>query len=1063
MSQGTSLEVKDSNGNTLLHYASQNDHLEAVKYLIKKGASLKAKNKYGKTPLDLALQKNYISIIEFLKKTQLDLDEELLATVKGDDLNRVKALVSQGASLEAKDNSNNTPLHNACNNGHVKVVEYLIQEGASLKAKNKDGEAPLHVAVQHDGTLEVIEFILSRDLSGINDITNNGKTPLHLAIREDKPNTVQFLLRKGASIAVKDKNGKTSLDLAKQEDYTNIVEMIEKVQSDLDEELLTAVQDGNLNEAKGLVSRNANANVNTRDKYSWTPLHWAAYKGHLEVAEFLVKKGADVNAASENLYGSRPIHIAIENNNKNIIEFLLSKEVGVNDTDKQGYTPLHYAAWRGRLEVARFLIEKGSDINAADTSTAGKKPTHVAAENNSESVIEFLLEKGVSVDEADKNGWTPLHYAARFGQPEVAKFLIEKGADINAKDKNGGTPSNIAIDQKYDDVVEYLQQTQLGLDKQLLAAVQGGDFRKVKDLVNQGANVNAKGEDGETPLHFAVQEGNLDMVQFFLDKGADIEVKDRYEWTPLHFAASSDKFDVVKFLFDKNANIKARDIYGNMPLHVAARYSNKFEIVEFLLDKDANDINDVTNDCSTPLHAAVQGNKLSIVELLLDRGASIRIKDKYNRTPLNLAAKKGYVNIVQVIERMQLNLDEELLAAAESGDLNKIKSFITQGANLDAKDSNGSTPLHYASWNGNLSVVKHLVEKGANLKIKNLDNRTPLYDASLNGHLDIVRYLVEKGVDVNVADEENRTPLHCAVSEGHLGIVKYLINNGANFNAKNSDGKVPLDIAKVSEGRGKSAQRKCRYHHGGHDCYHGHLSSNQPEIAASSSTRPSLWINGLFDWVKSSIGGLLSSKPVGTSNTINSISQADAQIDVNGTIMLLDLLIRKVTGQKYISTEDQSISPPEAQGYALNITEEFKKVVEQAGLKSGVSMHRLNIDYMGMQKEITRKVMSGKFNEISGILKSYVEKACPSEEAGKLSPKKFDKFIAQFNKGLLNQPIEQILHNGDDRLEVDGGKQMSLEPQSYLSNASIQSHSKDKVSTCLSDVGVTKLGNTLSK
>ncbi|WP_264736382.1 latrotoxin-related protein [Wolbachia endosymbiont (group A) of Rhinocyllus conicus] len=184
--------------------------------------------------------------------------------------------------------------------------------------------------------------------------------------------------------------------------------------------------------------------------------------------------------------------------------------------------------------------------------------------------------------------------------------------------------------------------------------------------------------------------------------------------------------------------------------------------------------------------------------------------------------------------------------------------------------------------------------------------------------------------------------------------------------------------------------------------------------------------------------------------------------------MLLDLLIRKVTGQKYISIVDQSISPLEARSYALNITEGFEKVVEQAAKDSKISMHRLNIDFMEMQKEITRKIIGGKFDEIPGILNSYVEKACPGREAGcpgKLSPKRFDKFIAQFNKVLLNQSIQQILHNGDGTLEVDSAKkqQMSLEPQSYLSNASIQSHSKDKVSTCLSEVGVTKLVNNLSR
>ncbi|WP_425383713.1 latrotoxin-related protein [Wolbachia endosymbiont (group A) of Microdon myrmicae] len=148
----------------------------------------------------------------------------------------------------------------------------------------------------------------------------------------------------------------------------------------------------------------------------------------------------------------------------------------------------------------------------------------------------------------------------------------------------------------------------------------------------------------------------------------------------------------------------------------------------------------------------------------------------------------------------------------------------------------------------------------------------------------------------------------------------------------------------------------------------------------------------------------------------------------------------------------------------MNITEKFEKVVEQAALKSGISMHRLNIGFVEIQKEVTGKIMSGKFNEISGVLSSYVEKACTGREAGypgKLSSKKFDKFMLEFNSRLnvvLDQSIQQILHNVDGRLEVDGAKkrQMSLEPQSYLSNASVHSHSK--VSTCLSEIGVTKLG-----
>ncbi|WP_456201480.1 ankyrin repeat domain-containing protein [Wolbachia endosymbiont of Protocalliphora sialia] len=1208
VSHGASLEVKDSNGNTLLHYASQNGHLKVVEYLIEKGASLKAKNKDGNTPLDLAVKEN---IKEFLKKAQSGLNKELLAVVNGDDLNRVKALVSQGASLEAKDNSDNTPLHNACNNGHVKVVEYLVEEGASLKVKNKDGETPLHVAAQHDSTLEVIEFILNRDLSGINDITNNGRTPLHLAIQGNKPSTVKLLLNKCANINAKDKDGKTPLDLAMQEGYTNIVEMIEQVQSDLDEGLLTAVQDGNLNEAEDLVSRNAN--VNTTDIYSWTPLHWAAFEDRLEIARFLIKKGADINAADKGPYGKKPVHVAIENNSKDIIGFLLSKGVSINDTDKQGYTPLHYAAWRGRLEIAELLVDKGASINTADASTAGKKPIHVAAENNSKSIIEFLISKGVNVDEADKNGWAPLHYAAKFDQLEVAKFLIEKGANINAadtstigekpihvaaennskniiefliskgvsvndtdkdgrtplywaswngrldvveyligkgadisaKDKDGRNPLDVAKGHQYDNVVEYLQQAELRLNKQLLTAVQDGDFEKVKDLVSRGAsldaaNIDAQDKDGKTPLHFAAQEGNLDMVQFFLNRGANIKAKDMYGWTPLHFASAYGKFDVVKFFLDSNINIRAKDRYGDTPLHLAAQNNDKSEIVESFLDSDANNINDRTNNGWTPLHVAVQGNKPSTVKLLLGRGADIEVKDTYGQTPLDLATQKGYTDIVKILEQEQLG--KELFTAVREYDFSRVEKLISRGANIDTKNKNGKTPLDIAI------NTKNTLE----------ENQGSLNNALLLG---------QQGRIVRILEHEQlNRKLFTAVREENLPKVRELISRGANIDTER-DGKTPLDIAKeklrehskneecsdvvqclekLNQEREKPVQRKRRHHHGDHN--HHHMSrkplaidsSDQPEITASSGTRPSSWINDLFSWVKSSVGGFRAALSEEASNTASSIPQVDeqfakasvsnssststtlpsdgtdkkqenggffrdnidyvnanikqmrerqtpvkfkpsggntilemgdhylSQVDFNGTIMLLDLLIRKVTGQKYISTVDQSISPLEARSYALNITEGFEKVVEQAAKDSKISMHRLNIDFMEMQKEITRKIIGGKFDEIPGILNSYVEKACPGREAGcpgKLSPKRFDKFIAQFNKVLLNQSIQQILHNGDGTLEVDSAKkqQMSLEPQSYLSNASIQSHSKDKVSTCLSEVGVTKLVNNLSR
>ncbi|WP_338482809.1 ankyrin repeat domain-containing protein [Wolbachia endosymbiont (group A) of Ophion costatus] len=687
---------------------------------------------------------------------------------------------------------------------------------------------------------------------------------------------------------------------------------------------------------------------------------------------------------------------------------------------------------------------------------------------------------------------------------------MNKGADISVKDKDSKTPLDLAAQENNTSVAEFLKQTEL--DKKLLAAVQDTGLNEVKDLINQKANINAK---------------------------------DMYGWTPLHFAASRNKLSVVEFLFNNNANINAKDVYGNTPLHVAAQYSSNLEIVKFLLDKDISGINNITNNGWTPLHVAIQGNKLNTVELLLGRGADIEVRDIYNQTSLDLATRKGYLDIAGILKQVQL--DRKLLTIVESGGFNEAKGLIAQGANIDTNDKNGNTLLYSAAEIGDLNLVKLLLDNGANIEAKNGEYQaTPLHGAVENYRIDVVKLLLNRGANVNAEDKDNWTPLHYGADTNSPDIVKVLVDAHANLGAKGNYGKTPLDIAKdkghnniveylEKKLRGGRGERKRRHHHGDHNSHNlsrKPLAIDQPQIATSSGAKPSSWINDLFSRVKSSVGRLLSSKSEGTASSLSqvdgqfakaSISNSSftgttlpsdgtdkrqenggffrdnvdyvnanlkrmcerqapvkfkpkdrntilemgdhylSQVDFNGTITLFDLLIRRVTGQKYISTIDQSISPLEAQEYTLNITKGFEKVVEQAGLKSGVSMHRLNIDFVEIQKEVTGKIMSGKFDEISGIFNSYVEKACSGKEAGKLSPKKFEKFIAQFNKGLLNQSIEQILHNRDGRLEVDGTKkqQISLEPQSYLSNASVHSHSE--VSTCLSEIGVTKLGGNINR
>ncbi|WP_338406603.1 ankyrin repeat domain-containing protein [Wolbachia endosymbiont (group A) of Longitarsus flavicornis] len=785
---------------------------------------------------------------------------------------------------------------------------------------------------------------------------------------------------------------------------------------------------GLINKASEICQKKAGceANIEAKNNDGQTLFHVAAQEGKLRSIRFLIGKIESMNF-EDNLY-AEPDELVKAVRQRERLKSL------INEKDKFGYTPLQYAAKNGKWDIVNLFLDKTAERNPDDVANKDRfsiswTTVHYAVYNGDlnllNDIFQFLSDKETIINTKDSSDWTPLHYAVYYNALDVVKFLVNKGADINAKDKDSKRPLDLAAQENDTSVAEFLKQTEL--DKKLLAAVQNAGLNEVKDLINQKANINAK---------------------------------DMYGWTPLHFAASRDKLSVVEFLFNNNANIKAKDVYGNTPLHVAAQYSSNLEIVKFLLDKDISGINDITNNGWTPLHVAIQGNKLNTVELLLGRGADIEVRDIYNQTSLDLATRKGYLDIAGILKQVQL--DRKLLTIVESGGFNEAKGLIAQGANVDTKDKDGSTLLYSAAEMGDLDRIKFLLDNGANIGTKNGKYQAnPLHGAVANYRLDVVRLLLSRSANINAEDKDHQTPLHYAANTDRLDIVKSLVDAGANLSATDDYGKTPLDIAKdkghssieeylekkLNEKGEKPVQRRRLHHYGDHNRNHNHSShkflsidsSNQPEIATSNAARTSSWINDLFSWVKSSIGGLLDSKP----NTANSISQVNAPIDVNGTIMLLDVLIRKITGQKYMSSVDQPVSLLEAQGHAFNITKEFKKVVEQAALKSDISMHRLNIDFMEMQKEITRKIIGGKFDEVSGVLKSHIEKACPGREAGcpgKLSPKRFDKFIAQFNKGLLNQSIQQILHNGDGTLEVGGAKQMNLEPQSYLSNASVQGH-----------------------
>lgn len=151
-----------------------------------------------------------------------------------------------------------------------------------------------------------------------------------------------------------------------------------------------------------------------------------------------------------------------------------------NEKNKQGWTPLHFCAVRGKTECAQVLIEKGADVDPL-TGTQ-KTPLHFAADRNFLELVKLLLENGADIGARDDEGWSPLHYAAEKDHVEVAAYLIKKGAKVDMLSKRGGTPLHEASASASPEMINL--------------------------LLKNGADKNIKATNGKTPLDYAIELDN---------------------------------------------------------------------------------------------------------------------------------------------------------------------------------------------------------------------------------------------------------------------------------------------------------------------------------------------------------------------------------------------------------------------------------------------------------------------------------------------------------------------------------------------------------------------------
>jgi len=444
---------------------------------------------------------------------------------------------------------------------------------------------------------------------------------------------------------------------------------------------------------------------------------------------------------------------------------------------------LQEAAHIGDIDLVRTLFRNGTKVDSMDDGY-GLTALHRAAIAGHKDIAALLITHGARVDHGGYKS-TPLHCAIQYGHRDVVELLLDHGADVNIKDNwgRGQTPLDIAIGKNRMDIIKLL------LDKgaetiSIHRAVQLGDLARVKALVEQGADVNAKDAQGSVPLVFAVKEGRKEIVELLLAHDADMNIKDRRGWTPLDYARLGKLKDIIELFSVKITS-----------LHQAVQLGD-LAIVKALLKQGA-DVNVQNKAGDTPLHCATQprGIGLEIIELLITKGADVNAKNNDGKTPLDLAVTRNRPAIAKLLIEKGAAVSTIHIAAL-AGNLEKVRSFIEAGTDVNAKDESGMTPLLRAVSREHAAVVKFLVDNGADLNTGDKWGYVPLVYALWHTDSETVKLLIAKGADVNAKNNDGKTPLDLAVTRNRPAIGELLVAKGAVISSLHAAAFVG-DLAKV--------------------------------------------------------------------------------------------------------------------------------------------------------------------------------------------------------------------------------------------------------------------------
>ena len=308
-------------------------------------------------------------------------------------------------------------------------------------------------------------------------------------------------------------------------------------------------------------------------------------------------------------------------------------------------------------------------------------------------------------------------------------------------------------------------------------------FKVIRCLINHGADVNKRNQDGNTCIMVACWNGHLGTFGLLRTAGANMDVHDNQGFSMIHCATAANNLMLLHELLPvPNATaVNAKTSEGITPLMLACE-KNHPDVVLFLLQKGAA-VDEKSDKGLTATHFCALSNDITSLHHLIDYKADLTKATERGSTALMLACAKGYVSIVTALLR---NTCKSKLKAELSSAL-KFRGLTGQ-----------------QSSRGLLSVAS----KGMDINAANEHGETCLMMACEKGSVEIVRILLDEGADPNIADKNGMTPLMICCRRGQDRIIPLLLRKGVQVDQKNNDGDTALHIC-VRHYREFSGHKKC--------------------------------------------------------------------------------------------------------------------------------------------------------------------------------------------------------------------------------------------------------------